>query len=107
MCEFRLKIDALSTHRRGDKRAALNFVKRKKRVDQEIADKDIQYQKLLSMLEQLVMVSLLFSTLASASNSDLVCSEQADEGNYRSLSRGIQRLQGNIGSPGIDSREHR
>jgi hypothetical protein len=47
------KEDALKAHRAGDRNSALLHLKKKKRAEKDVRDKDIQCERLLSMLEQL------------------------------------------------------
>lgn len=53
MINFRLKDDAKAALGRKDKKGALNIMRKVARVRKDIQDKDIQYQRLLSILEQL------------------------------------------------------
>jgi charged multivesicular body protein 7 len=48
-----LKEEAKTALGRKDKKGALNIMRKVTRVRKEIQDKDIQYQRLLSILEQL------------------------------------------------------
>ncbi|KAI1729652.1 snf7 domain-containing protein [Ditylenchus destructor] len=45
--------DARMALRNNDRKGAMNYLRKKKRVQKDIEDKDVQYQRLLSMLEQL------------------------------------------------------
>jgi hypothetical protein len=47
---FRFDEDARFALRNNDRKAALNFLRKKKRTEKDIADKDIQYQRLLSKI---------------------------------------------------------
>lgn len=49
---FRFQELARDVFKKGDKKAALQWMKKKKRVEEEIAQKDKQYQNLLVMLQQ-------------------------------------------------------
>ena len=51
---YSLQEEARLAVRKGDRKSALNILRRKKRVEKDLHDKDIQCQRLLSMLEQLV-----------------------------------------------------
>uniref|UniRef100_A0A914C8I5 Charged multivesicular body protein 7 n=1 Tax=Acrobeloides nanus TaxID=290746 RepID=A0A914C8I5_9BILA len=52
--EKSLQEEARLAVRKGDRKSALNILRRKKRAEKDLHDKDIQCQRLLSMLEQLV-----------------------------------------------------
>lgn len=51
---YSLQEEARLAVRKGDRKSALNILRRKKRAEKDLHDKDIQCQRLLSMLEQLV-----------------------------------------------------
>lgn len=64
---LRLDVDCRASLRSGDKTRAANLLRQKKRAQKDISDKDGQYQRLLTMLQQLgstkVVISHIFVCL--------------------------------------------
>lgn len=58
---FRLDTETRAALRSGERTKAANLLRQKKRAEKDLADKDTQYQRLLTMLHQLGSTKVCFS----------------------------------------------
>jgi hypothetical protein len=103
---FRLKEEAKTALGRKDKKGALNIMRKVARVRKEIQDKDIQYQRLLSILEQLASSKQTKEVANGAFAIIIAMVLLLIPNTYldnRSVQSGLCCLQGDAGAPGIDA----